>query len=513
VNSKDIQVTLLNREMGVWNYHRSMSSASTTVESVAQRIARCRIVQEKWRERSIRDRLRPVRALRRFLVEECDSICEAVAKDVHKSAEEAIGGDILPLADALKFLEQQAGKLLKPRTVPRRQLPVWLWPQRDIVHRRPRGIVGIIGTWNYPVFLNGVHLAQALTAGNGVIWKPSEVAPASAAALHSLILRAGYPADLVQVLDSRREMGRELAEGDVDHIVFTGSSTTGQALAATLGRRLVSSSLELSGCDAMFILEDADIPLAARAAWFGATANRGQTCIAVRRAFVQRSVYPQFLAALELLAAGAAPVPQALSAQVEQAEQLVHEAVADGGRLLTPKPPALDGTMCVPMIVADARPDMALCREATFAPLMAVLPYDTMDEAVRMNRQCPYGLGASIFTRRPRFAAELAKGIRAGMITVNDVIAPTVHPATPFGGMGRSGWGVTQGAEGLLEMTVPQVVTTRGGRFRPHYDMSAGSNVGHGELVRGILNFSHATSLRERIKGMWHVLRAAWRGN
>jgi acyl-CoA reductase-like NAD-dependent aldehyde dehydrogenase len=373
--------------------------------------------------------------------------------------------------------------------------------------------VGIIGTWNYPVFLNGVHLAQALTAGNGVIWKPSEVAPASAAALHSLVLRAGYPAELVQVLDTRREMGRELAEADVDHIVFTGSSTTGQALAATLGSRLVSSSLELSGCDAMFVLEDADLTLAARAAWFGATANRGQTCIAVRRAFVQRRLYPQFLAALELLTAGAAPLPQSLSAQVEQAERLVQEAVADGGRLLTPKPPTLDGTMCVPMIVADARPDMALCREATFAPVMAVLPYDTLDEAVRMNRQCPYGLGASIFTRQPRFATELAKGIRAGMITVNDVIAPTAHPATPFAGVGRSGWGVTQGAEGLLEMTVPQVVSTRGGNFRPHYDMSAGSKVGHGKLVRGILNLSHAASLRERIKGMWHVLRAAWRGN
>src|SRR5215471_5782827 len=141
VNSIDIQVPLLNREIGVRNYHRSMSLASTTAESVAQRIARCRIEQEKWRGRSIRDRLRPVRALRRLLVEECDSICEALAKDVHKSAEEAIGGDILPLADALRFLEWQARKLLKPRAVPRRQLPVWLWPQRDIVHRRPRGIV------------------------------------------------------------------------------------------------------------------------------------------------------------------------------------------------------------------------------------------------------------------------------------------------------------------------------------------------------------------------------------
>jgi acyl-CoA reductase-like NAD-dependent aldehyde dehydrogenase len=490
-----------------------MSAASTVDESLAQRIGRCRIEQEKWSQRSFRDRLRPVRRLRRLLVTECDSICEALAKDVHKSTDEAIGGDILPLADALRFLERQASRLLKPKAVSRRLLPIWLWPQRDIVYRRPRGIVGIIGTWNYPIFLNGVHLAQALTAGNGVVWKPSEVAAASAGVLHSLFLRAGYLADLVQVLDTRREMGRELAEADVDHIVFTGSSTTGQALAATLGRRLVSSSLELSGCDAMFVLEDADIPLAARAAWYGATANRGQTCIAVRRAFVQRGVYPQFVSVLQSLASCAVPLRQSLMAQVEQAELLVHDAVAEGGRLLTPKQATTTGTMCVPMIVADARPDMALCREATFAPVMAVLPYDTLDEAVQMNRQCPYGLGASIFTGQPNSAAELAKKIRAGMVTVNDVIAPTAHPATPFGGVGRSGWGVTQGAEGLLEMTVPQVVSRRGGKFRPHYDMSAGSKVSHDELVRGILNFSHATTLRQRIKGMWNVIRVAWKGN
>src|SRR5260370_26950960 len=95
-------------------------------------------------------------------------------------------------------------------------------------------------------------MAQALTAGTGVVWKPSEVAPAGAAALHALFLRAGYPSELVQLLDNHRDMGRELAEANVDHIVFTGSSTTGQALATTLGHRLGSSSLTLSPCHAMF---------------------------------------------------------------------------------------------------------------------------------------------------------------------------------------------------------------------------------------------------------------------
>src|SRR5260370_15056258 len=122
----------------------------------------------------------------------------------------------------------------------------------------------------------------------------------------------------------------------------------------------------------MFGLDDADVYRAALAAWFGATTNRGQTCIAVRRAFVQRGVYPAFLDVLQPLAASAPLLPQVLPAQVQQAERLVREAVAEGGRLLSARPQAADGAGCTPMVVADARPEMALCPEATFAPVMAV---------------------------------------------------------------------------------------------------------------------------------------------
>src|SRR5205823_4322801 len=117
---------------------------------------------------------------RRLLVEKCDSLCASTANDIGKPVQETIGAEILPLAEACRFLERQAGRLLKPRRVPISQRPLWLWGQSDVVTRRPRGLVGIIGTWNYPLLLNGVQILQALTAGNAVLWKPSEVAPSSA---------------------------------------------------------------------------------------------------------------------------------------------------------------------------------------------------------------------------------------------------------------------------------------------------------------------------------------------
>jgi aldehyde dehydrogenase (NAD+) len=159
---------------------------------------------------------------------------------------------------------------------------------------------------------------------------------------------------------------------------------------------------------------------------------------------------------------------------------------------------------------------MALYREASFAPLLAVLPFDDVAEAVWLDEVCPYHLGASVFTARPARARELAATLCGGMVAVNDVIAPTGHPATPFGGRGASGWGVTQGAEGLLEMTVPQVVSTRGGRFRPHFDLAPGAAKPEAvaaleEVMRGLLQSGHAPSWRQRWAGFWRALRAARR--
>jgi acyl-CoA reductase-like NAD-dependent aldehyde dehydrogenase len=448
-----------------------------------------------------------VRTFRHLLVSECDRLCTAVIADLGKPAEETLACEILPLADAARFLEREAARLLRPRHVPARSRPLWLLGERSCVYRRPRGVIGIIGTWNYPLFLNGTQILQALTAGNAVLWKPSEVAPASAAVLHALLLHAGVPADLCPMLEATREAGQALTEAAVDHIVFTGSASTGRAIARKLGERLVSSTLELSGCDALFVLDDADVPLAARAAWFGTTLNRGQTCLAVRRVIVQRRIYATFCDALRPLAARAGPVALALPAQARLAEQLVRDAVADGAHLLLDAP-AGDGDACTPCVVVDTRPEMALCREASFAPVTALLPFDTDEEALRLEAQCPYALGASIFTRDRRRGERLAAQLRAGMVTINDVIAPTAHPTTPFGGRGHSGWGMTQGTEGLLEMTVPQVVSLRGGRFRPHYEMALGQEAERqAELLRGLLDSAHAPTLAGRLCGWWHLLR------
>ena len=487
-----------------------MTTTSNTPIDATSEVLAARRGQRVWAELPLARRLAPVTAFRRLLVSACDRLCLVIADDVGKGVREVVGSEILPTADACLFAEKQALALLRPRRVNTNTRPWWLFGQRDTVHRRPRGVVGIIGTWNYPLFLNAVQIVQALVAGNAVVWKPSEVTPRFAEVLRDLLHEAGFPREVFRVLPATRDMGPALAEAPVDHVVFTGSAAVGRQLAARLGQRLVSSTLELSGCDVQLVLDDADVNLAARAAWFGVTLNRGQTCIAIRRALVPRSLYAPYCDLLGPLSAQADPCKLAMPAQTWQAQRLVDEAVAAGGRLLTPGPTRVEGNAFQPAVIIDARPEMSVCREACFAPVMAVIPYDTLDEALAMEAQCPYALGASVFTARPERAAAVAPRLRAGMVCVNDVVVPTAHPATPFGGRGDSGWGATQGAEGLLEMTVPQVVSTRGGSFRPHYDMGDPAKLAASDaMLRGLLEATHAPTSLVRMRGWWRVIRAA----
>jgi acyl-CoA reductase-like NAD-dependent aldehyde dehydrogenase len=459
------------------------------MEPFATELTAARAAQPAWNAVPVRERLRLVRNLRALIVERVDAMCDVVVADLARDRDEVLGTEAIPTASALKFLEKRAAKLLAPRHVSWWDQPTWLMGTRDAVHRRPWGVVGVIGTWNYPIFLNVVQIVQALVAGNAVLWKPSENAPRTAEFTRDLFRAAGFPEGALQVLPATRDGGPRLAETDVDYVVFTGSDFVGRKLATRLGERLIPSTLELSGCDAMFVLDDANVEMAARAAWFGLSLNHGQTCIAVRRVFVARSKQEAFVTALQKLVR-AAPLGLVTDGQKTQAERLIADASARGASVLGDTLMADRDTnprrALAPTFLLNAPPDAAICREACFAPVAAVLPFDTVADAVRMALVSPFALSASVFTADHSRAEAIAAQLPTGSVCVNDVLAPTAHPATPFGGRGSSGWGSTQGEEGLLSMTVPQVVTVRKGTFRPHFDDAANPDPATPQVLRDL---------------------------
>lgn len=467
---------------------------------------RARRAQQAWAEVPLRDRLRSVRALRRLLVDARQRICRTIADELRKPFDETLLSEILPLAEECRFLESHARRILLPRWHSLRSRPILLFGQRDVTHRRPRGVVAVIGTWNLPLAINAVPIVNALVAGNAVLFKPSEIAPKTGELLADLIARAGFPDGLFHLLPAHRDAGPQLAEADIDHVVFTGSTNTGRTLASTLGRRLVTSTLELSGCDLLLLLDDGEVELAARGAWFGATANEGQACVGTRRAFVPRARLDAFVNVLTPLVEGASPVRLILPAQVELAGRLIADALEHGAHLIRREGQPLADGHVQPAALVQSAPDTLACREALFAPLLTVVPYDDIEQALAWDAQCPLALGASLFTADPMRALALSGRLRSGVVHVNDVIIPMGHPATSFGGRGASGWGRTKGIEGLLEMTVPQVVSLVSGRFRPHFDAPGSHWFFHPDALEALIEMRHSRSLAGKLRAAGRVI-------
>jgi acyl-CoA reductase-like NAD-dependent aldehyde dehydrogenase len=462
------------------------------------------IAQADWAATSLRNRLRILRAIRHGLAARSADLVRAIRGETSRPEAEILSSEIVPLAEACRFLEREAPRLLATRRLGADGRPAWLTGVESEVRREPLGLVLVIAPSNYPLFLPGVQAVQALAAGNAVLWKPGRGGLAAAEAFAALAARAGLPAGLLTVLPEGPEAAREAIAAGVDKVLLTGSAATGREVLAELARRLVPAAVELSGCDALFVLPGADLERVARAVRFGLALNDGATCIAPRRVFVPHDLAPRLEERIATLAAELPAVPLD-SETASRLRVLVAGAIEQGSRLLAG---SLDRDeihpMVFPMVIADALPSMRLLQEDLFAPVVSLVRVSGLEEALADAALCPYALGASVFGPEDA-AVALAGRVRAGVVVVNDAIVPTADPRLPFGGRGASGFGATRGAEGLLELTVPKVVAIRRGQRLPHLE---DPQPGDADLFRAWLSLAHGGGPRARLRGALDLARS-----
>ncbi|MBK4723458.1 aldehyde dehydrogenase family protein [Azospirillum sp. YIM DDC1] len=420
-----------------------------------------------WSGGNTAGRLSIIRKIRCRIAADAETLVQALATRPGRSAAESLSAEILPLAEACRFLEREAVALLAPRRLGARGRPVWLFGVAAEVLREPFGTILIVGPSNYPLLLPGVQALQALTAGNAVLVKPAPGCSAPMERLADWLAEAGLPDGLFQLLDESPDAVSDAIAAGIDKLVLTGSAGTGRAVARQLADSLVPSTMELSGNDPVFVLPGADLDAVARALAFGLRLNGSATCIAPRRVFVPHTLAAELERALAGCVAAIPPAAVPLPVR-RRLVGLVRAAVAEGARPVGSLPEDADPAMA-PLIVADAQPGMALLREELFAPILSLVPVRDMEEALEAAAASPYALGASVFGPEEE-ARALAGRLDAGTVTVNDLIVPTADPRLPFGGRRASGWGVTRGAEGLLEMTRVKTVAVRRGRRLPHTD-------------------------------------------
>ena len=508
------------------------AAGGDVADAVARAMAGARNAQARWSGTPLARRLELIRRLRRLVADHASQLAEASAAARRRPALESLTAEVLPFAEACRFLEREAARILATRVLGGSGLPLWTAGVRGVIHREPLGVVLIIGPANYPLFLPGVQTIQALVAGNAVLLKPGVGGTPAAEALRELVVRAGFEKQLVGLLPESVEAARAALMAHPDKVLFTGSASTGQKILAQAAPGLIPATLELSGCNAVVVRADADLDVVVRALLFGVMLNAGATCLSPRRVFVPRGIATELegrlakafggrssLAALSLATgAGESPVEIAGRRQLLPSEPaqkpseqkaspkvwaLVEDAIGRGAHFIAGEIRE-DGSMTAPVVLGGVLPASLLLREDLFAPVLAVVAVTDDQEAVFRANDCPFALGAGVFSRDESAARDLASRINTGVVTINDLIIPTADARVPFGGHGRSGFGVTRGAEGLLELTRPKVVTVSRGRFRPAFDPA---QPGDEEIITAYLRLTHGRGVKARGKALVSLAR------
>ena len=412
---------------------------------------------------SVAQRRADLQRLRTTLKARLPEMAQTIAADFgHRSHHESLLADGMAVLSEIDHLLRHLQRWSRPR----RAAPGWrLWPARAEVRPMPVGVIGVIAPWNYPVNLALVPLATAIAAGNHVLLKPSEQAPQTAAFLRRLIAEA-FPADRVAVIEGDAEVAAAFAALPLDHLVFTGSTAVGRKVMAAAAANLTPLTLELGGKSPAILC--ADYPQAQAAArlatgkWF----NAGQTCIAPDYVLAPDTRLPELVEALraqvrERYGDFSGPLPDYTrivnAAQYRRLRQAIDEARARGAEVI--ELAAVDPAraererLIVPTLVLRPPPDVQLMQEEIFGPVLPLVGYRTLDEAIAFVNARPRPLALYPFSRDRRHVERILNGIVAGGVTVNDSLLHFAASGLPFGGVGASGMGAYHGRAGFDAMS------------------------------------------------------------
>ncbi|MEV0251813.1 succinic semialdehyde dehydrogenase [Nocardia sp. NPDC050712] len=439
-----------------------------TAADVDAAFTKARVAQKAWSARSVRERAAVFERYRTLVFDNREFLMDLLQAESGKARATA-NAEVLGVALATQYYARIAPRLLRPYQVAG-LFPVLI---KTVVQHQPKGVVGFISPWNYPMLLSIGDAVPALLAGNAAVLKPDSQTPFSLLANAELLYRAGLPRDLLAVVPGPGSIVGTAIVDNCDYLMFTGSSATGRTLAQRCAGRLIGYSAELGGKNPMIVTAGADLDTVAAAALRACFDNAGQLCLSVERIYVERVVAEEFtskfVAATQNLKMGAeydfsTTMGSLISAdQLERVTKDIADAKSKGATVLTGgnARPDLGPLFFEPTVLTGVTDAMDCARNETFGPLVAIYPVDTVDEAIARANDTEYGLNASVWAATKRRGEAIARQIRAGSVNVDEGYVPAFGSmGAPMGGMGASGVGRRNGVEGLLKYTESQTVAT-----------------------------------------------------
>ncbi len=437
-----------------------------TPADVTEGANRARRAQGAWAETPVSARAAVLLRFHDRVAAHRDQILDVLQLEGGKARRHAFE-EVIDTMNVARYYANVGPRLLRPR---RRQgafpLLTHTWE-----HHPPRGLAGFIVPWNYPLTLGITDALPALLAGNAALIKPDLQTPFSTLLAAELLEQSGLPRDLIQVVTGDgAELGPNLI-AEADSLTFTGSTKVGRLVARQAGERLIESSLELGGKNAMIVLDDADLDRTVPGAANACFSNDGQLCLSIERLYVHERVYdtfvPRFVRETQRLKLGPALDYSVDLGSLVSQKQLdavvrhVSEATAGGARVLAGGRgrPDIGPYFYEPTILEGVTKAMAVCAEETFGPVVSLYRFASEEEAIAKANESPYGLSASIWTRNTRRGHRIATQIRAGTVNINEgYAAGWASVDAPMGGFKDSGVGRRHGEQGLLKYTEPQTI-------------------------------------------------------